>query len=290
MTEPKTDTLDVPGAVLHYDVRTDDASTTPALLLIGWPMGAGGFGTLADHFTDRTVVTYDPRGAERSVRTEDATESMPDEHAADLHRLVAALDAGPVDVFASSGGAVNALALVARHPEQVRTLVAHEPPAAQELPDREHALAACQDIHDTYQRSGFGPAMAKFIVLVGHKGPVPAGFADQAAPDPAGFGLPTEDDGSRNDVLVGQNIMTCTHYRHDFDAIRAASTRVVIGAGAESEGEMANRAAVAVAARLGTTPVTFPGGHGGFLGGEYGMTGAPDEFAATLRQVLTDEP
>jgi hypothetical protein len=91
-------------------------------------------------------------------------------------------------------------------------------------------------------------------------------------------------------VLVGQNIMTCTHYRHDFDAIRAASTRVVIGAGAESEGEMANRAAVAVAARLGTTPVTFPGGHGGFLGGEYGMTGAPDEFAATLRQVLTDEP
>jgi pimeloyl-ACP methyl ester carboxylesterase len=157
MTELKTDTLDVPGAVLHYDVRTDDASTTPALLLIGSPMGAGGFGTLADHFTDRTVVTYDPRGAERSVRTDDATESTPDEHAADLHRLVAALDAGPVDVFASSGGAVNALALVARHPEQVRTLVAHEPPAAQELPDREHALAACQDIHDTYQRSGFGP-------------------------------------------------------------------------------------------------------------------------------------
>jgi pimeloyl-ACP methyl ester carboxylesterase len=97
-------------------------------------MGASGFGTLAEHFADRTVVTYDPRGAERSKRTDDATESTPDEHADDLHRLISALGAGPVDMFASSGGAVNALALVARHPEQVRILVAHEPPASQELP------------------------------------------------------------------------------------------------------------------------------------------------------------
>jgi pimeloyl-ACP methyl ester carboxylesterase len=119
MTEPKTHTLDVPGAVLSYDVRSNDASTQPVLLLIGSPMGATGFGTLAGHFSDRTVVTYDPRGAERSKRTDDASESTPDEHADDLHRLISALDAGPVDIFASSGGAVNALALVAKHPEQV---------------------------------------------------------------------------------------------------------------------------------------------------------------------------
>src|SRR5947209_14485454 len=187
MTEPTPHTLDVPGAVLTYDVRPNDSSAEPVLLLIGSPMGASGFGTLARYFTDRTVVTYDPRGVERSRRTDGAIESTPDLHADDLHRLIAALDAGPVDLFASSGGAVNALALVARHPEQVHTLVAHEPPAAQTLPDRESALAANADIHETYLRRGFGPAMAKFLVLVGHKGPLPADFAGPPPPDTATF-------------------------------------------------------------------------------------------------------
>lgn len=286
MTEPMTHTLDTPGAVLTYDVRQSDSSNAPVLLLIGSPMGAAGFGTLAGHFTDRTVVTYDPRGVERSERTDGATESTPDEHADDLHRLISKLDAGPMDIFASSGGAVNALALVARHPEQVRTLVAHEPPTAQVLPDREEALAASRDIHETYQHSGLGPGMAKFIAIVSHKGPIPADFADQPAPDPAMFGLPTEDDGSRNDPLLGQNIVSCTHYTPDFDALRAASTRIVMAAGAESDGELAHRGAVAVAQRLGTRPITFPSNHGGFLGGEYGQEGDPDAFASTLREVL----
>lgn len=288
MAEPETGTLDVPGAVIYYDVRSNEAGTEPALLLIGSPMGAMGFGTLAGHFTDRTVVTYDPRGAERSKRTDDATESTPDEHADDLHRLISALDVAPVDLFATSGGAVNALALVAKHPEHVRTLVAHEPPAAHELPDREAALAAFADIHETYQREGLGPAMAKFIVLVSHEGAFTSDFIDQPPPDPARFGLPTEDDGSRNDPLVGQNIVTCSHYRHDFDALRAASTRIVVAVGAESARNMTGRAAIAVAERLGTAPVTFPGGHDGFLGGEYGGMGKPDEFAAALRKVLHD--
>jgi pimeloyl-ACP methyl ester carboxylesterase len=288
MTDPKTHTLDVPGAVLTYDVRSSEASSHPVLLIIGSPMGASGFVALAGHFTDRTVVTYDPRGADRSRRTDGAAETTPDEHADDLHRLIAALDAGPVDIFASSGGAVNALALVARHPEQVRTLVAHEPPAFQDLPDRELALAACVGIRQTYQTSGFGPAMAKFIALVSHQGPFPADYADQPAPDPAMFGLPVEDDGSRNDPLVGQNIVTCGAYQHDFDALRAASTRVVIGVGTTSSEMIAGRAGSAVAGRLGTPPVTFPGGHDGFSGGEYGGVGEPDAFAATLRQVLDD--
>jgi pimeloyl-ACP methyl ester carboxylesterase len=284
-----TNTLDVPGAVLTYDVRRSDSSSAPVLLLIASPMGAAGFGTLAGHFTDRTVVTYDPRGVERSERTDGATESTPEEHADDLHRLISRLDAGPVNLFASSGGAVNALALVARHPEQVRTLVAHEPPTAQVLPDREEALAASRDIHETYQRSGLGPAMAKFIAIVSHKGPIPADFADQPVPDPAMYGLPTEDDGSRNDALLGQNIVSCTHYEPDFDALRAAPTRIVMAAGAESDGELAHRGTVAVAERLGTRPVTFPGNHGGFLGGEYGQAGDPDGFASTLREVLGAE-
>jgi pimeloyl-ACP methyl ester carboxylesterase len=191
-----------------------------------------------------------------------------------------------VDIFGSSGGAVNALALVARHPEQVRTLVAHEPPAAQELPDREPALAACEGIHETYLREGYGPAMAKFIALVSYEGPIPAGFADQPGPDPANFGLPATDDGSRDDPLVGLNMPSTPGYRPDFAALRAAPTRIVVGVGAQSAQMLAGRAGVAVAGRLGTAPVTFPGGHDGFLGGEYGSTGEPDAFAATLRKVL----
>lgn len=287
MTEPSTYTLDGVGAVLTYDVRPNPSSAEPILLLIGSPMGAAGFGTLAGHFTDRTVVTYDPRGAERSKRTDGAAESTPDEHADDLHRLISAVGGGPVDLFASSGGAVNALALVARHPEQIRVLVAHEPPCAQVLPDREAALAATTAIHETYLQSGFGPAMARFLAVVSHKGPFPADFADQPAPDPAMFGLPTEDDGSRDDPLVGQNMVSCTHYKPDFAALREASTRIVIAAGVESEGELAQRAAVAIAERLGAAPVIFPGGHGGFLGGEYGQMGAPEAFASKLRTVLS---
>jgi len=276
--------LEVPGAVLHYDVREAPRGDRPTLLMFGSPMDASGFADLAERFTDRTVVTYDPRGAARSQRSV-AGESTPQLHADDLHRLIEALGTGPVDIFASSGGAVNALALVARHPEQVRIFVAHEPPVAQLLPDRDRALAALADIRETYERDGFGPAMAKFIALTSTRGEVPADFADRPTPDPAAFGMATGDDGSRDDVLLAQNLITCTHFEPDFDALRAASTRIVPAAGAESEGELAHRGALAVAERLGTEAVTFPSHHGGFMAGGF-MKGDPDGFATTLREVL----
>ena len=286
MTDPTTYSIDVPGTTLTYDVRRSDESTEPVLMLIAAPAGAGGFVTLAGHFADRTVVTYDPRGTERSSKPDDTSESTPDEHAEDLHRVIAELGAGPMDMFASSGGAVNALALVAKHPEDVRTLVAHEPPLGAILPDREAALAATRDIRETYLRDGVGAGMAKFIKIVSYKGPITADYLNEPAPDPAMFGLPTKDDGSRNDVLLGQNIIGLTGYEPDFAALRAASTRIVMAAGVESEGQLARRGAEAVAARLGTTPVMFPGGHDGFMGGEYGQMGQPDAFAAKLREVL----
>lgn len=286
MTQPATHTLPVPGATLTYDVRAGESSGSPVLVLFGSPMGAGGFVTLASHFADRTVVTYDPRGVERSTKDDPASPSTPEEHAEDLHRILADLDAGPADLFASSGGAVNALALVAKHPEQVRILVAHEPPLASLVPDRDAALAACRAIHDTYERSGFGAAMAQFIVTVSHRGPFDHAFATQPAPDPAMFGLPAGDNGDRTDPLVGQNIVSSTQFEPDFAALRAASTRIMVAAGTESEGQLAYRGAVATAERLGTSLVRFPSDHGGFLGGEYGQTGDPDAFAAKLREVL----
>jgi pimeloyl-ACP methyl ester carboxylesterase len=286
VTQMTTHTLDVPGATLTYDVRRNEASTERILLLIGSPMGAAGFGTLSQHFSDRTVVTYDPRGVERSVKADPASPVTPDVHADDLHRLIQAIAGGPVDLFASSGGAVNALALVSKHPEDVRTLVAHEPPLASILPDREHAMAATRAVQETYQRSGWGAGLAHFIALTSHRGPFTAEVASQPAPDPAMFGMPTEDDGSRTDPLLGQNLITSTHYGPDLDALRSASTRIVIAAGEESEGQLANRGAFAAAERLGTKPVSFPSDHGGFLGGEYGQTGKPDTFATKLREVL----
>ena len=286
MTEPTTRTLEVPGAVLTYDVRKGGSDAQPMLLLIGSPMGASGFGTLAAHFTDRTVVTYDPRGVDRSTKADPASPSTPDEHADDLHRIIEALGAGPVDLFASSGGAVNALVLVAKHPEQVRVLIAHEPPLASILPDREGALAASRAVHETYLENGFGAGMAHFIAVVGHKEPFGPDYANQPAPDPAMFGLPTADDGTRTDPLLGQNIVSCTHHEPDFGALRAAGIRIVMAAGTDSEGQLASRGAFAVADRLGTEPVIFPGGHGGFLGNEYGQPGDPEGFAAKLREVL----
>jgi pimeloyl-ACP methyl ester carboxylesterase len=288
MPDPVTHTLAVPGATLTYDVRGDLADR-PVLLMIGSPMGASGFPTLASHFTDRAVVTYDPRGVERSVRTDGAGELTPDEHAADLVALIEALDVGPVDLFASSGGAVNALALAARRPDLLHTLVAHEPPLAAIVPDSEAALAACEDIYQTYQRDGMGAGMAKFIALVGFDGEVPADYTQQPAPDPAMFGLPTEDDGSRDDILLAQNIRGCTSYQPDFDALSNLKDRLVIGFGEESGNQLAARGGKTVAARLDLTAVTFPSGHGGFLGNEYGQPGKPEEFATKLHEVLASQ-
>jgi pimeloyl-ACP methyl ester carboxylesterase len=289
MTEPVTHKLEVPGAVLCYDVRESEPPGGPVLLMIGSPMGAAGFETLATYFTDRTIVTYDPRGADRSERTDPDLEVTADVHAADVAAVLDAVGGGPVDVFASSGGAVNALALVAAHPHLVSTLVSHEPPLASLLPDATEALAACRAVYDSYHQRGWGAGMAHFIALVSLRGPVPADFASQPAPDPATFGMPTEDNGARDDLMLGSNILTITSYRPDIDRLRASTTRIVIAVGAGSDGELAHRGGEALAELLGTTPVTFPGDHGGFLGGEYGQSGVPDEFAARLRDVLAGE-
>jgi len=255
-------------------------------MIIGSPMGASGFGQLASHFMDRTVVTYDPRGADRSKKTSSVIETTPEQHADDIHAVIQAAGVGAVDLFASSGGAVNALALVAKYPNDVRTLVAHEPPAAAVLPDRTEALAAIRDMSETYQRSGHGAGMAKFIALTSFKGPIPADFADRPAPDPAMFGMSSEDDGTRDDALLAQNIFTTTGFEPDFDALKAAKTRVFIAAGEASENQMAYRGATVIADRLGTEPVIFPGGHAGFIKSQWDPSGDPEGFAAKLHEIL----
>ncbi len=288
--QPTTDTLVVGGAELAYDVRRNAASTKPPLLLVGSPMGAGGFTTLAGHFADRTVITYDPRGTERSRRTDDVVENTPEEHADDIERLLDHLATGPVDLFASSGGAVNALEFAVRHPGSLRTVVAHEPPLVRYLPDAEVAEKVTRDMHADYQANGLGGAMAKFITLVSYEGELTEEYLRAPAPDPSMFGLPTEDDGSRDDALLGRNLLTCTLHELDLEALRSVVAqgrpRLVLATGVESRGQLARRSAEALAGRLGTEVVDFPSDHGGFLGGEYGQRGDPDAFAAKLRAVL----
>src|SRR5215475_1328751 len=147
-----THTLETAEADIAYDVRgpLPTADGRPPLLMIGQPMDASGFATLASYLPDRTVVTYDPRGLGRSVRNDGRTDHSPTVQAEDVHAVVEALGAGPVEMFASSGGAVTALALVSAHPDDVLTLVAHEPPIIPVLPDAEAAARARAGFRDAY--------------------------------------------------------------------------------------------------------------------------------------------
>jgi len=287
-TEPNVQTRTVGSgtATVTYDVHGDLAQATPerpALFMIGSPMDAVGFTTLRSHFTDRPVVTYDPRGAGRNPT--DTTSITPEEHADDLHQVIEALGAGPVDLFGSSGGAVNALRLAEMHPDDVRRVVAHEPPTAALLPDREAALAVCRDMRATYDAHGSGQAMAKFISFVMYDGLVPDDYLNQPAPDPATFGMSSEDDGNRTDPLM-RNMPDSNTYEPDVAALSAFGDRLVVAVGAESNQELAARGARSVAEAIGVPVTEYPSNHGGFLGGEYGQQGDPDAFAAALRSSL----
>jgi pimeloyl-ACP methyl ester carboxylesterase len=282
----RTSTVGSGTATVTYDVHGDLTQATPerpVLFMIGSPMDAVGFTTLRSHFTDRPVVTYDPRGAGRNPT--DTTSITPEDHADDLHRVIEALDAGPVDLFGSSGGAVNALALAEAHPDDVRRVVAHEPPTAALLPDREAALAVCRDMRATYDAHGSGLAMAKFISFVMYDGLVPDDYLDRPVPDPATFGMSSEDDGNRTDPLM-RNMPDSNTYEPDVEALSELGDRIVVAVGVESGQQLAARGGRSVAEALGLPVTEYPSNHGGFLGGEYGQQGDPDAFAAALRASL----
>jgi pimeloyl-ACP methyl ester carboxylesterase len=283
-----THTLETRGAAIVYDVEgpLPPADGRLPLVMIGQPMAAGGFATLASFFPDRTVVTYDPRGLGRSTRADGRTDNDPTVQAEDVHAVIEALGAGPVEMFASSGGAVTALALVAAHPQDVATLVAHEPPLIPVLPDAAAAERARIGFRDAYEAGGRSHGMAAFIAMTSWRGEFTDEYFAQPAADPAAFGMSTEDDGSRDDPLLSDRSWAITSYRPDVDALTSARTRVVIAVGEESEGTFTGRASVATAELLGQEATVFPSHHGGFLGGDFGYAGQPEAFADRLRQVL----
>jgi len=285
-----THILETAEADIAYDVHgpLPTAEGRPPLVMIGQPMDASGFATLASHFPDRTVVTYDPRGLGRSTRKDGRVDNVPTLQADDVHAVIEALGAGPVEMFASSGGAVTAFALVAADPDDVTTLVAHEPPLIPVLPDAAAAERARAGFRDAYEAKGWGAGMATFIAMTSWQGEFTDEYFAQPPADPAQFGMPTEDDGSRDDPLLSELSWAVSSYRPDVDALAAAPTRVVMAVGEESLGTFTGRATVATAELLGQQATVFPSHHGGFLGGEFGYAGQPEAFARKLRAVLDD--
>ncbi|OLB94069.1 MAG: alpha/beta hydrolase, partial [Actinobacteria bacterium 13_2_20CM_2_66_6] len=210
----------------------------------------------------------------------------PTVQAGDVHAVIVALGAGPVEMFASSGGAVTALALVAAYPDDVTALVAHEPPLASVLPDAEAAGRALAGIRDAYEAKGSGAGMAAFIAMTSWRGEFTDDYFSRPAPDPAQFGMTTDDDGSRDDPLLSDRSSAVTSYRPDFEALAAAPTRVVIAVGEESMDAFTGRTSMATAELLGQQATVFPSHHGGFMGGESGYPGQPEAFARKLHDVL----
>jgi pimeloyl-ACP methyl ester carboxylesterase len=232
------------------------------------------------------VITYDPRGLGRSSRHDGRVDQDPLVQAGDVHAIIAALDGGPVEMFASSGGAVTALALVATHPDDVTVLVAHEPPLVNVLPDAAAAERALERFRAAYVAGGSNAGMAAFIATTSWPGEFTDEFFAQPLPDPAQFGMPADDDGSRDDPLLSDRAIAISDYRPDVEALLAAPTRIVIAAGEESAGIFTGRASVALAGLLGQEVTVFPSHHGGFTAEDSGYPGQPEAFARTLRAAL----
>jgi pimeloyl-ACP methyl ester carboxylesterase len=261
--------LEVPGARLYYELRGEG----PFLVLVGAPMDATSFAPLADLLAiDHTVLTTDPRGINRSPVEDPDQDSSPALRAEDLSRLLGHLDAGPATVLGSSGGAVTALALAQAHPERVHTVIAHEPPVVELLDDREHLRAQTEVMIASYLAGDVNGAWLQFLSQ-----------ANIALPD----GVPVEmfaaQPGSQQAADQRRwflhEMRGTIGWQPDIGVLRAGPTRIVVGIGDASVGQLCDRASTALAATLGVEPTMFPGGHAGFVED-------PDGFAIRLRAVL----
>lgn len=273
MTQTATlDTLRVPDALLHYEVR----GRGPLVVLVAAPMDARPFEPLADLLAvDHTVLTTDPRGINRSRVDDPDRDATPELRADDLARLVTHLDRGPAAVLGSSGGAVSVLALAQAHPELAHTVIAHEPPLEQLVADREDLLRRTDEMVATYLSGDALGAWRQFMAI-----------ADIDMPDAVVehmFGGDRDPRDLADERFQYEHMLRPTvRWVPDLDALRSASSRIVVGIGEDSAGELCERTSEALAGGLGIEPTRFPGGHIGFAED-------PDRFATRLREVLRQD-
>jgi len=277
MNTMKRNVLHVPGASLSYEVR----GRGPLLLLIhGGGGSARSFDGIADQLADQyTVVTYDRRGLSHSILDDPEEEQLVEMHSDDAHRLLKALltDDEPASVFGSSAGAVVGLDLAVRYPEQISTLIAHEP-ATHLLPDAD-PLQELASIREVYHREGMASV---FKVLAAQN----LFHLDDREPDAE---LPEQTLESREQNLKNlvfefeHEFPMFDRYQFDFPALKRASThtRIVLAGGSGRE-DSTYRSATAVANQLATTFVEFPGRHLGYVT-------HPKAFAQQLRALLSEE-
>jgi len=262
--------LDVPGARLYYETL----GAGPLLLLIpGANGGANIFMPIKRFLAGQyTVVTYDRRGYSRSelVGPQDLAHKR-EADADDAQHLLAHLSLEPATVFGTSSGAIVALTLLARHPAAVRTVVAHEPPLLQVLPDAgdfEHFYA---DLQATYKQEGMKAVMQKFAARLVSKADAPL---MQRERDAAAL---------KNSVFWFENEASAYPQAH-FDLAQLAShaDRLLPVGGQESHGTMPYEAIQALAAQLHRPLLELPGGH------VSGYVLRPAKFAQGLLAALAE--
>ncbi|GAA3464734.1 alpha/beta fold hydrolase [Saccharothrix longispora] len=264
-----THTLRVPDASLHYELR----GTGPLVVLVGAPMDARSFEPLADLLAaDHTVLTTDPRGINRSAVDDRDRDATPELRADDLARLVEHVHAGPAVVLGSSGGAVSALALVQARPDLVDTVIAHEPPLNELLDERAELRARTAGIAATHLAGDHEGAFREFLALADIDLPEEV-FRHMVG------GERSAQDVADADYQHSAMLVPTTRWVPDLEVLRAAPTRIVVGIGEESAGQLCDRTSRALAAALGVAPTMFPGDHVGFAGD-------PEGFATRLREVI----
>jgi pimeloyl-ACP methyl ester carboxylesterase len=263
--------LKVPGATLHVFSQ----GSGPTLLLIpGAPADsyffAGVGAVLAEKYT---VVTMELRGLSRSPLDGEPADLTPADFAADAATVLDKYADGPAFVLGASGGAIAGLELVARYPGKVSTLVAHEPPAAAVLPNGDAWIAFFDEIHETGKTMGSGAAFGRFIASFdGYDGPE----KDESKGEPPAFPMPDFSQlspeemegfqrmGTNTDVFVNHIIRDTPRYVPDYEALKGSDTKIVIGVGEASGGQLPHKAGQKIADNLGIEATVFPGDHQGF--------------------------
>jgi pimeloyl-ACP methyl ester carboxylesterase len=274
MTAARTDRLRVPGATLYYKVW----GSGPLLVVLqGGAGNADASDGIARDLADRfSVVSYDRRGMSRSELDPDAGPPSIETHADDVQHLLCGLTSEPAFVFGTSIGALIGLDLVSRYAEQVRRLVAHEPPSGELLPAAERAGAhgGQEEAEELFRKEGAAAAMRHFVAITG---------VDLNDREPDSEMAPRTPQPPENTIFfLSHDAPAVRHYRLNVAAVKAQATRIIPAAGRTSRHIWIHRAARGLARELDKELVEFPGGHSG-----YAMH--PRGFAALLAQALVSE-